>query len=98
MQRSRLQLLHTVPVFGGLKDETLEFLLNLSSIITVAKGEFFFRENDEATSMYILEKGRVAVLKNWKGRDFLLRELVTTDCFGEMALLDQTRRSAGAFT
>jgi CRP-like cAMP-binding protein len=41
-----------------------------------------------------LESGRVAVLKDWAGREMLLRHLDPGDCFGEMALLDLFDRSA----
>jgi CRP/FNR family transcriptional regulator, cyclic AMP receptor protein len=57
-------------------------------------GQFFFRERDRADCMYVLESGRVAVLKDWAGREMLLRHLGQGDCFGEMALLDLFARSA----
>ena len=44
--------------------------------------------------MFVLESGRVAVLKSWKGRVFDLRHLKQGDCFGEMALMDLQPRSA----
>jgi CRP/FNR family transcriptional regulator, cyclic AMP receptor protein len=62
--------------------------------ISVPAGRFFFRERDPADCMYVLESGRVAVLKDWAGRELLLRELGVGDCFGEMALLDLFPRSA----
>jgi CRP/FNR family transcriptional regulator, cyclic AMP receptor protein len=62
--------------------------------ITVPKGDYFFRENDPADCMYVLESGRVAVLKEWAGREMLLRHFGEGDCFGEMALLDLFPRSA----
>jgi CRP/FNR family cyclic AMP-dependent transcriptional regulator len=36
----------------------------------------------------------VAVLKNWQGKQHLLRSLSKGDCFGEMALMDLFPRSA----
>jgi CRP-like cAMP-binding protein len=44
--------------------------------------------------MFVLEEGRVAVLKRWQGANCLLRNLERGDCFGEMALLDLSPRSA----
>jgi CRP-like cAMP-binding protein len=44
--------------------------------------------------MYVLESGRAAVVKEWQGRELLLRELGPGDCFGEMALIDLSPRSA----
>jgi CRP/FNR family cyclic AMP-dependent transcriptional regulator len=42
----------------------------------------------------VLESGQVAVMKDWAGREMLLRHLDPGDCFGEMALLDLFPRSA----
>ena len=91
---SRIELLQAMPVFGGVRAETLTFLLELSSTVAVAPGEFFFRENDEGQSMYVLEAGSAAVVKNWDGRQYLLNHLAKGDCFGEMALMDMRHRSA----
>ncbi|HXH04614.1 MAG TPA: cyclic nucleotide-binding domain-containing protein [Candidatus Competibacteraceae bacterium] len=83
-----------MPIFGGIHDAALTFLLDRTSTVAVAKGDYFFREGDQASAMFVLEEGRVAVLKAWQGRDYLLRYLETGDCFGEMALIDLGRRSA----
>ena len=56
--------------------------------------EFFFRENDQADSMFVLETGKAAVLKSWRGQDYFLRTLKEGDCFGEMAVMDLGPRSA----
>jgi CRP-like cAMP-binding protein len=94
MPAARIELLQCMPIFGGIRDETLGFLLELSPIARVPKDGFFFREDDEGQSMFVLEEGRVAVLKRWQGTDLLLRTLERGDCFGEMALLDLSPRSA----
>jgi CRP-like cAMP-binding protein len=44
--------------------------------------------------MFVLEAGKVAVLKSWHGQQHLLRTLKAGDCFGEMAVMDLTPRSA----
>jgi CRP-like cAMP-binding protein len=88
MREARLKLLQEMPIFGGMRVDILGFLLDLTRIVTKQKNEFFFRENDEADSMFVLEKGRVAVLKDWRGRDYHLAELRYGDCFGEMAVMD----------
>jgi len=60
-------------------------------------GEFFFRENDQATSMFVLESGKAVVLKGWRGHDIELHRLRAGDCFGEMALMDLFPRSASVY-
>jgi len=90
----RVELLQQMPIFGAIRDDALKFLLEPVPSITVPAGQFFFRERDAADCMYVLESGRVAVLKDWAGREMLLRQLGQGDCFGEMALLDLFARSA----
>lgn len=90
----RFELLRDSPVFGGIREDALTFLLGLSHIVSVRKGQFFFREGDEGCSMFILETGKVAVFKQMGGDDHLLAQLEKGDCFGEMALIDHCPRSA----
>ena len=94
MLTMRIELLQQMPIFGAIDDEALKFLLEPVPSISVAAGQFFFRERDPADCMYVLESGRVAVMKDWAGREMLLRHLDAGDCFGEMALLDLFPRSA----
>jgi CRP-like cAMP-binding protein len=83
-----------MPVFGALREDSLLLLLEHARMVEVKAGDYYFRENDQANSMFVLEAGRVAVIKSWRGQDFVLHELVAGDCFGEMALMDMFPRSA----
>lgn len=94
MKQARVELLQSMPVFGGVSKETLEFLIDHSSIQHLLPGDYFFREGDDAVSLFVLEQGKVAVSKLWNGADHLLKHLSQGDCFGEMALLDLYPRSA----
>ena len=94
MQEARIELLQRMPIFGGIRTETLQFLLSLCPIESVPMSEYFFREHDEGDSMFVLEMGKAAVLKSWRGQDFPLQTLNEGDCFGEMALMDHCPRSA----
>jgi CRP-like cAMP-binding protein len=90
----RIELLQRMPIFGGIRADILQFLLGLCPVVAFATNEFFFREHDQADSMFVLEKGKAAVLKSWRGRDYFLRTLQEGDCFGEMAVMDLCPRSA----
>jgi len=94
MQEARIELLQHMPVFGGIRADVLQYLLGLCPVVSVPANEFFFRENDQADSMFVLEAGVAAVLKSWGGREYLLRTLKESDCFGEMAIMDLFPRSA----
>jgi CRP/FNR family transcriptional regulator, cyclic AMP receptor protein len=90
----RLVLLQAMPIFGALRDDALEVLLEGAPTVAHVSGEFYFREGDSAQSMYVIEHGAVEVLKRWDGEDWPLHPLHAGDCFGEMALMDFFPRSA----
>lgn len=94
METKRIELLQRMPIFGALRQDTLQFLLEQSRSKSVSAGEYFFREKDPADSLYVLEEGRATVLKGWQDGELLLRYLERGDCFGEMALMDFFPRSA----
>src|SRR6185312_6572837 len=91
---ARIELLQRMPIFGGIRADILQFLLGLCSVVSVLNSEFFFREHDQADSMFVLEAGKVAVLKSWGGQEYVLSILKEGDCFGEMAVMDLGPRSA----
>jgi CRP/FNR family cyclic AMP-dependent transcriptional regulator len=94
MHEARIELLQRMPIFGGIRTDTLQFLVDLCPVVSVSTSEFFFREHDEGDSMFVLEVGKAAVLKCWRGQDYLLQTLKEGDCFGEMAVIDHCPRSA----
>ena len=91
---ARIELLQRMPVFGGIKTDILEYLLGLCPTVSMRKDQFFFHEDDQGDSMFVLENGEVAVSKSWRGQDHLLQILREGDCFGEMAVMDHCPRSA----
>ena len=83
-----------MPIFGGVRDEILEFMLDDASEVSIARGNYLFRENDPGNAMYVLREGQVAILKLWDDVYYRLNRLTTGDCIGEMSLIDLGRRSA----
>lgn len=94
MQQKRLKILQNMPIFGGIRADILEYLLEIAEIVSVPAGEYFFREQERGNSMYVLEKGEVSVVKSWQGRNYPLTKLHEGDCFGEMSLIDLGPRTA----
>jgi len=94
MQEERLRMLQNMPIFGGIREDVLEFILKEAQIVSVPRGEYFFREKEIGTSMYVLEEGKALVIKSWQGLDYVLIELQKGDCFGEMSLIDLGPRTA----
>jgi CRP/FNR family cyclic AMP-dependent transcriptional regulator len=93
-REDRIHLLQGTPIFGAVSEEALDLVLERAEVVTVHAGAYFFREGDRGVSTYVIEEGRVTVLKAWDGKETALSELGRGDCFGEVALLDFGPRSA----
>ena len=94
MNAQRIERLQAMPVFGAVSARALEDLLTPLRLREVAAGRYFFRQGDDACSMYVLEAGQVEVRKRWLDHDYRLRTLGPGDVFGEMALMDPSPRNA----
>ena len=94
MRPARFDLLQRMLVFGAIREDALRLLLEHAREREAKAGAYFFRENDAADSMFVIETGAVAVLKGWHEEAYVLRRLGPGDCFGEMALMDLAPRSA----
>jgi len=94
LPQTRSEVLQNMPIFGALRDDALQLLLQGARRAEMRAGGYFFREDDPARSMFVLETGRAQVTKAWRGREFVLNSLGPGDCFGEMALMDLAPRSA----
>ena len=89
-----LVALRNVPIFGGLSDEALAALGERARRVEVPCGSLFFREGDAGNTAFVLERGRVAILKRGPRGDHVLGHLKAGDAFGEVSLLDLGLRSA----
>ena len=94
MSQNRTELLQGMAVFGATSIETLHFVLEQSRDLVVPAGTYFFRRDDESQSFFVLERGRVEVLREHEGRSYRLNELGDGDCFGKMSLIECRNRNA----
>ena len=92
--KDRIVALQRMPIFGGIGEKIIATLLDGATITHRASGEYFFEQGDRGTSAFVLERGEVAILREYDQQRHLLRNLNTGDCFGEVALLDFGPRSA----
>ena len=91
------EFLTTVPIFSSLSPEDLEPLAGKLRRRGYQKGEVIFHQEDPADRMYIIVEGRIRIsITSEDGREKDLAVLQPGDCFGEMALLDGSNRSATA--
>jgi CRP-like cAMP-binding protein len=88
--------LESIPIFGALSPRTIDFLRSRAEKTEVAADAYFFREGDLGNCLFVLESGRVAIERCRDDLCVFLAELGPGDCFGEMALVAITPRSADA--
>jgi CRP-like cAMP-binding protein len=87
-----IKTLKSLEIFSAFSEDILESLTPYVKIETYNEGELIFKEGDEGTAMYIIEKGQVEIRKKDKALSFFKDGSV----FGEMALFENAERSADA--
>lgn len=97
-RRNPLKLIQQVPLFSELRTGELREFLRISHIRNYNPGEVIFFEGEPGVGMYIIQHGKVQIRKAGakEGEELLLAELTDGDFFGELALLDDSPRSASA--
>jgi CRP-like cAMP-binding protein len=88
--------LRTVALFQGLDGKDLEQILAVSESVLIGKGEYVFEEGHRGDHFYIIVRGAVELRKAGGDGGKRLAILKAGQAFGEMALLNQTPRSASA--
>ena len=86
-----------VPIFANLNGKQLQSLPEKLQPRRYQRGEVIFHEDDPADRMHIILDGRVKIsIASEDGRERDIALFQAGDCFGEMALLDGSSRSATA--
>ena len=94
-----IDFLRNVPIFDGLKELEYKRLEKYVFIRRYMLNESLFRQMEPGAGMYIIINGDVKIqLEQGDAAPKVLVTLSTGDFFGEMALLDESPRSAGAVT
>ncbi len=88
------ELLVRIPLFERLNRRELRTVARMLYRRHYEAGEYIFRQGDVGIGMFIIERGSVAII--YEPAAQLLTELRDGDFFGEVALLNETRRSAAA--
>jgi CRP-like cAMP-binding protein len=92
-----LKTLRLVPLFADMSDGELREFEKLIHRRTFKANETIFWEGEPGVGMYVIQRGVVAIFKHapGEGREELAM-LRNGEFFGELALLDETPRSATA--
>ena len=94
-----MSMLSKVEIFVGLGADELAELEGSCVARNYPRNTVVINENDFADSLYIIESGRVKVYCSDKnGKEYIMNTLGPGDYFGELALLDDDRRSASVRT
>jgi CRP/FNR family transcriptional regulator, cyclic AMP receptor protein len=88
--------LREVALFQGLGQDDLAEILQISEAVRVDDGEYVFEEGERGDHFYVIVHGSVELRKATGSGYKRLAVLRAGQAFGEMALLNQTPRSASA--
>ncbi len=89
--------LQGVALFQGLGNSDFDRILSISESVLVEKGEAVFEEGERGDHFFIVVGGEIELRKKSGGDEKKLAVLRAGQAFGEMALLNQTPRSASAY-
>lgn len=94
---NRKEFLKQVPLFVNITAKDLNVIAKNIIERKYPKGSYLFFENEEGNSLYIVVSGLIKIYKSDQtGRIKTLAYLKEGDFFGEMAMLDEQKRSASA--
>jgi CRP/FNR family transcriptional regulator, cyclic AMP receptor protein len=89
------QLLRQAPLFAHLAEEELKAIAEVSRRRTYRRNEVIIRADEHAQTFFLLTSGSVKVsLRDRHWKEVILKILYPLSFFGEMAFLDDQRRSA----
>mgnify|MGYP001774057981 CR=1 FL=1 len=90
-------ILKEVPAFSHLERKEIELLASIVHKREYKKGEYIFYQGDPGLGMYIIQEGEVLIqYTDPDGNKKDLAILKDGDFFGEIALIDESPRSASA--
>ena len=92
--RQIIEFLLQTPMFEDLSPSELTEVVPLMEVQRLAAGQTIFEEGQPGDAWYVVYRGSVGVLKQVGEEERTLTELSDRACFGEMAVLDGSPRSA----
>ena len=87
-------LLHNLGLFGELSDADLDKLVDMAEEVVLPGGQVLMQEGTPGEALYIVLNGEFEVSKRSGNQDVVLATRGTGEVLGEMALIEDTPRSA----
>jgi CRP/FNR family transcriptional regulator, cyclic AMP receptor protein len=85
-------LLADTALFASLPAEALDSIARAARTRELTRNDVLFHQDDEATELFVVEHGRVAIAaRSDDGRESLMALMEPGDLFGEMGLFDGVR-------
>ncbi len=89
-----LDYLRRLPLFAGVDQPDLEWLLSMAEPLEVPAGHVLMKEGDPGGSLYLVLDGEFEFTKRSGEQEIVLAVRGESEVIGEMSLLDQSPRSA----
>ena len=86
--------LRKLPLFSGLRDEDLDWLYDMAEQVDVKAGEYLMVEGTPGDAVYVILEGSCEVTKRSGDDNVILDGCHPGDVIGEIALLEQSPRTA----
>jgi EmrB/QacA subfamily drug resistance transporter len=91
--QSAAEFLRDIPMFAGLTTALLEQVAELAMDISLRRGEWLFRQGEEADGLYVVRVGHLEVIQEGT-ETHAINTLTRGAVLGELALLSDSERSA----
>ena len=88
--------LRGIPLFAGLSKRELRVVGEIVHQRSYQAGEFIFKKGQPGAAMFIITAGGVDIIDHGTDEDTVLASIGAGTFFGELALLDDSPRSASA--
>ncbi len=96
-EKSELEeVLLSMPPFKYLSNKNIKLLMKVIHNRIYAANEYIFFQGDPGIGLYLIIRGEILITEEIDGERFDLAMLTRGDFFGELALLDEEKRSASA--
>jgi CRP/FNR family cyclic AMP-dependent transcriptional regulator len=99
MNQEALDVLLQVPLFAGMSEDQVAELIDQAGLRSYRANTVVMQKGDEATALYVLLSGHVKVFaSDESGKEIVLNELGPGDYLGELALIEDSTRTASVIT